>query len=46
MMALIIEPLFLTGDYFYLKNDENFYKEMFTNRKISEKYSLQYNDTS
>jgi len=32
--ALFVGPLFLVGDYFYLKSDENFYREIFTNQKF------------
>ena len=33
--ALFYGPLYLAGDYFYLKNDENFYREIFANQKYS-----------
>ena len=36
--ALYFGPLFLIGEYFFLKNDAAFYEEIFENQEYAEKY--------
>ena len=36
--VLYLTPLFLTGEYFYLKNDEEMSKYMFASPEFSSKY--------